>query len=78
MGLFKRKCLVYTPANDVDLSPYSTEFYLQANVKGSKMHSHIFIAFLFSYSVGYDFLAELSKCPIIVSCFQCSCMQTKC
>jgi hypothetical protein len=53
MGSFKCKCLVYTPANDVDLSPYSTEFYLQANVKGSKMHSHIFIAFfLFSYSVG--------------------------
>ncbi|KAL5075127.1 hypothetical protein RYX36_014111 [Vicia faba] len=37
MSFFKRKSVVYPPANDVDLSPYSTEFYLQANVKAPRM-----------------------------------------
>ncbi|OIV98113.1 hypothetical protein TanjilG_25978 [Lupinus angustifolius] len=37
MGLFKHKGTVYTPVKDVDLGPFSTEFYLQANVKAPRM-----------------------------------------
>ncbi|XP_027360983.1 fatty acid amide hydrolase-like [Abrus precatorius] len=37
MDLFKQKGVVYTPVKDVDLGPYSTEFYLQANVKAPRM-----------------------------------------
>jgi hypothetical protein len=35
MGLFKSNRVVYKPVKDVNLGPDSTEFYLQANVKGS-------------------------------------------
>lgn len=34
MGLFKRKGVVYKPVKDVNLGADSSEFYLQANVKG--------------------------------------------
>jgi hypothetical protein len=33
--LFKSNRVVYKPVKDVNLGPDSTEFYLQANVKGS-------------------------------------------
>lgn len=35
MGLFKSESVVYKPVNEVNLGPDSSEFYLQANVKGS-------------------------------------------
>ncbi|WJX40931.1 hypothetical protein P8452_28355 [Trifolium repens] len=57
MGLFKRKCLVYTPANDVDLSPYSTEFYLQANVKAPRM-TGILVKF-FTYLLEFPILGTI-------------------
>lgn len=34
MDFLKREGVVYTPVKDVDLGSHSTEFYLQANVKG--------------------------------------------
>ncbi|KAJ7957073.1 Fatty acid amide hydrolase [Quillaja saponaria] len=55
MGLFKTKRVVYRPAEDVDLSPSSSEFYLQANVKAPRMTGFfvkIFVWFLESRIVG--------------------------
>ncbi|XP_015937468.1 fatty acid amide hydrolase [Arachis duranensis] len=49
MGLFKAKGTVYKAVKDVDLGPYSTEHYLQANVKAPRMTGiliKIFIAIL--------------------------------
>ncbi|KAJ1386627.1 Amidase, conserved site [Sesbania bispinosa] len=54
MGLFKSKGVVYTPVKDVDLGPYSSEFYLQANVKAPRMTG--ILVKIFTY---------LLECPIL-------------
>ncbi|KAK7316917.1 hypothetical protein RJT34_00734 [Clitoria ternatea] len=54
MGLFKGKRVVYTPVKDVDLGPYSTESYLQANVKAPRMTG--VVAKIFTH---------LLECPIL-------------
>lgn len=55
MSFFKTKGVVYKPANDVDLSHSSDEFYLQANVKAPRMAGFlvkIFAWFLESWLFG--------------------------
>ncbi|KAL2347171.1 hypothetical protein Fmac_001171 [Flemingia macrophylla] len=47
MEFLKRKGLVYKPVKDVDLGPYSTEFYLQANVKAPRMTGLLIKIFTF-------------------------------
>ncbi|KAK7350922.1 hypothetical protein VNO77_09984 [Canavalia gladiata] len=54
MDLFKGKGVVYTPVKDVDLGPYSTEFYLQANVKAPRMTGILVKIF-----------THLLECPIL-------------
>ncbi|XP_057434968.1 fatty acid amide hydrolase-like [Lotus japonicus] len=54
MGLLKCKSVFYTPAKDVDLSPYSSESYLQANVKAPRMTG-----------VLVKIVTHLLECPIL-------------
>ncbi|XP_061360021.1 fatty acid amide hydrolase-like [Gastrolobium bilobum] len=54
MVLFKRKGVVYTPVKDVDLGPYSSESYLQANVKAPRMTGILIKIF-----------THLLECPIL-------------
>ncbi|KAK7410929.1 hypothetical protein VNO78_02162 [Psophocarpus tetragonolobus] len=54
MDFLKRKGAVYTPVKDVDLGPYSTEFYLQANVKAPRMTGLLIKIF-----------SHLLECPIL-------------
>ena len=57
MEFLNGKGVVYTPLKDVDLGPYSTEFYLQANVKGSPCNVFSFFLILFFPPSWYlDFL----------------------
>ncbi|KAG5050105.1 hypothetical protein JHK85_011208 [Glycine max] len=54
MEFLNGKGVVYTPVKDVDLGPYSTEFYLQANVKAPRMTGLLVKIF-----------THLLECPIL-------------
>ncbi|KHN09653.1 Fatty acid amide hydrolase [Glycine soja] len=54
MEFLNGKGVVYTPLKDVDLGPYSTEFYLQANVKAPRMTGLLVKIF-----------THLLECPIL-------------
>lgn len=52
MGLFNSSDgVVYKPAQDVDLSPTSSEFYLKAHVKGLLFSLSFFFPFFSSYQL---------------------------
>ncbi|CAJ1974850.1 unnamed protein product [Sphenostylis stenocarpa] len=54
MDFLNRKGVAYGPVKDVDLGPYSNEFYLQANVKAPRMTGLVVKIF-----------THLLECPII-------------
>ncbi|KAL2614307.1 hypothetical protein AAZX31_08G003200 [Glycine max] len=79
MGLFKSKGVVYRPVKDVNLGSDSTEFYLQANVKGILvkiftwfLESPILGSLLFYILKGNNLIhklitnAELEESPLFV------------